>query len=135
MENCKPGRIAAAGRPGRWCALLAGVWVILAAVGCSTPGPRVTDFDRHRYSQLVEPPGESGTLYFDVRFSAEYPRDDPSADTVRLAWLDGWLKLRRICPAGSDVVRRRPFDFLEDNPARYDERWEIACRPAAAPAG
>jgi hypothetical protein len=104
------------------------LWVAVAAAGCAASGPKTTDFDRHRYSQLAQPEGPAGPVFFDVTFSADYPRDDPAAEAARLAWLEAWLKLRRLCPAGFDVVSRRAFDYLEDNPARHDERWEVACR-------
>jgi hypothetical protein len=110
---------------GRGLLLLA---LALAAAGCAGTGAKTTDFDRHRYSQLAQPEGPAGPVFFDVTFSADYPRDDPQAEAARLAWLAGWLKLRRLCPAGFDVASRRPFDYLEDNPARHDERWEVACR-------
>jgi hypothetical protein len=118
----------AAPRPGARGSLL--LWLALAAAGCAASGPKTTDFDRHRYSQLAQPEGPSGPVFFDVTYSADYPRDDPQAEAARLAWLSGWLKLRRLCPAGFDVVSRRPFDYQEDNPARHDERWEVACRDA-----
>lgn len=135
MNKDIAGRMAAPSRRDGWPGMLATAFLALAAAACSTPAPKTRDFDRHRFSQLVQPPGSGGALYFDVTFSPEYPRDDPAADAVRLAWLDGWLKVRRLCPAGREVVNRRPFDFLEDNPARHDERWEIACLPSAVPPG
>lgn len=128
LADAAPGAMQAVPRPGARGSLLLGL--ALAAAGCAASGPKTTDFDRHRYSQLAQPEGPSGPVFFDVTYSADYPRDDPQAETARLAWLSGWLKLRRLCPAGFDVVSRRPFDYLEDNPARHDERWEVACRQA-----
>jgi hypothetical protein len=130
-------RHSEAGSPGgppragwSWVRAVALAGVVSGAAGCSAPGPRTTDFDRHRYSQLVQPEGPGGPLFFDVTFSADYPRDDPAADAARLAWLEGWLKRRGLCAAGFDVTVRRPFDYLESNPARHDERWAVACRTA-----
>jgi hypothetical protein len=89
------------------------------------------DFDRHRYSRIVQPFDKPDKIYFDVRFTGEYPADDPVAEQARLAWLEAWLEQRRLCPSGHEVADRRPFDYLEDNPAGYQERWEIRCVVAA----
>ena len=89
------------------------------------------DFDRHRNSRIFQPHDRPDKIYFDVRFSPEYPGDDPAADLARLAWLDGWLKQRGLCEAGHEVAERRPFDYLEDNPAGYTQRWEIRCKSPA----
>jgi hypothetical protein len=88
------------------------------------------DFDRHRYSQLVQPFEHRERIYFDVVFTADFPEDDPAADAARMAWLKGWLKQRHLCAAGHEVAIRRPFDFFEDNPAGYQQRWEIRCLAA-----
>ena len=107
--------------------------LVMAAVmaevlaGCAGALEKSVDFDRHRYSQLVQPFDRPNEIYFDVIFGADFPADDPAADQSRAAWLDAWLKQRRLCPAGYEVVNRRPFDYLEDNPAGYQQRWEIRC--------
>ena len=106
------------------------VLVVLVA-GCSGTPTRSPDFDRHRYSELVQPRDHPDRIYFDVIFSPDFPADDPAADAARMEWLQGWLKLRHLCPTGHDVVVRRPFDFLEDNPGRFAQRWEIRCRAAS----
>jgi hypothetical protein len=114
--------------------------VLLAAgtAGCAAPGQKNADFDRHRFSQLVQPygqpEGQPERLFFDVRYPPEYPRDDLAAEEARFRWLAAWLELRKMCPAGHDVVRRRSFDYLEDNPAGFTERWEVACRQPQRPA-
>jgi len=101
-------------------------------IGCTAALEQSADFDRHRYSQLVQPHNKPGTIYFDVRFGSEFPADTPAGDAARSRWLAAWLKQRALCPDGFDVVVRRPFAYLEDNPAGYDQRWEVRCR---APAG
>lgn len=107
------------------------LWQILALVllvaGCAGALNKSEDFDRHRYSQLVQPFDRPGSIYFDVIFSAAYPVDDPVADARRTAWLAGWLAQKRLCAGGHEVVIRRPFDYLEDNPAGFQQRWEIRC--------
>jgi hypothetical protein len=30
------------------------------------------------------------------------------------------------------VLKKRPFDFLEDNPARRDQRYEVRCKSGPA---
>ena len=109
--------------------------LILAALiaGCASLDKAVDksqDFDRHRYSRLVQPFDHPDRIYFDVTFSADFPADDPAADAARMTWLEAWLEQRHLCAGGHEVAIRRPFDFLEDNPAGYQQRWEIRC-PAA----
>ena len=107
-------------------------WQILALAlllaGCAGALDKSEDFDRHRFSQLVQPLGRPGSIFFDVIFSAAYPVNDPVADARRTAWLGGWLAQKRLCAGGYEVVIRRPFDYLEDNPAGFQQRWEIRCR-------
>ena len=98
--------------------------------GCADSLEKSADFDRHRYSQLVSPYDRPNVIYFDVIFSPEYPAEDAAAEAVRLRWLAGWLDQRHRCPAGFEVAERRPFAYLEDNPARYEQRYVIRCKPA-----
>jgi hypothetical protein len=106
--------------------LASGVMVALA--GCAANVlDKSADFDRHRYSQLVQSRDSPDKIYFDVKFAPDYPAGDPAADQARQAWLDGWLRQRKLCAGGHQVTVRRPFDYLEDNPAGYQERWEIRC--------
>ena len=111
------------------------LFLILLAAGCASVDRVVDesqDYDRHRYSRLVQPFNHPEKIYFDVAFPTDFPADDPAAEAARMAWLKGWLKQRRLCDAGYEVTVRRPFDFLEDNPAGYQQRWEIRC---LAPSG
>lgn len=104
----------------------------LLVAGCAANVlDKSADFDRHRYSQLVQPIGQPGTVYFDMVVNPDYPADDPAADAVRMTWLKAWLAQRRLCAAGHEVGVRRPFDYLEDNPAGFQQRWEIRCIAAA----
>ena len=102
------------------CGLLAGA--------CTSNVHHSPDFERHRHSQLVQPVARPDVIFFDVVFSSTYPAGDPAADAVRESWLDAWLRQRRLCGSGHEVAVRRPFDYLEDNPGRYQERWEVRCR-------
>ncbi|MCC5795351.1 MAG: hypothetical protein JJT85_11540 [Chromatiales bacterium] len=87
-----------------------------------------SDFDRHRYSQLVQPFSQAGVLFFDVTYTAAYPEDDPAAEQARMQWLAAWLRSRGACSAGFEIIERRPFEYLEDNPRRHDQRYELRCR-------
>jgi hypothetical protein len=92
------------------------------------------DYERHRFSQIVEPYDRKDVMYFDVTFSAQYPDDDEAAEAIRMAWLEGWLDQRNKCQDGFEIVARRPFEMLEDNPAHHDLRYEFKCqsRPVGA---
>ncbi len=87
------------------------------------------DFVRHRHSQLIEPYDRNDVVYFDVMFDPNYPDDDPVAEAKRMEWLSAWLEQLHMCPDGYEIVKRRPFDMLENNPARYDMRYEVKCKP------
>jgi len=88
------------------------------------------DFERHRYSQLSEPYDRNDVIYFDVKFDANYPDQDPAAEKIRMGWLEAWLEQRKMCGDGYEIDKRRPFDMMEDNPARYDMRYEVKCKVA-----
>jgi hypothetical protein len=105
--------------------------VAVLVAGCTGNLDKSEDFDRHRYSQLTQPRDHPDRIYFDVSFGSDFPADDPAADKARMAWLQAWLKQLHLCPAGHEVTVRRPFDFLEDNPGGYQQRWEIRCRAGA----
>jgi len=111
-----------------------GVSMLLAALlaGCAS-FQESPDYVRHRYSQLSEPFDRSDVLYFDVMFDPNYPDDDPAAEAKRMEWLSDWLEQRKMCPDGYEIQKRRPFDMLEHNPARYDIRYEIKCRIPSPP--
>jgi hypothetical protein len=113
--------------------LAAYVGLLPLLAGCTDILEKSADFDRHRYSQFSLAPDKPGIMYFDVMNAADFPLDDPAAEVARQAWLAGWLKQRQLCPAGHDVVEQRPFDYLEDNPAHYDQRYVVRCK--AAPTG
>ncbi len=87
------------------------------------------DFERHRFSQLSEPFERTGILHFDVTFGPNYPDDDAVAEAKRMEWLASWLEQRKMCLDGYEILQRRPFGMLEHNPARYDLRYEVKCKP------
>ena len=89
------------------------------------------DYERHRLSQLTEPFDRNDVVYFDVTFSANYPDGDAAAEAQRMQWLERWLEQRKMCPDGHEILKRRPFDMFENNPARYDIRYEVKCKARA----
>ena len=86
------------------------------------------DYERHRNSRITEPYDRNGVLYFDTYINASYPDDDENAEALRMEWLEGWLKQRKMCPNGYEILQRRPFDMFESNPGRYDIRYEVSCK-------
>jgi len=106
------------------------VWVALATACAGLH--ESPDFERHRFSQLWIPDRSDGVFYFDVMTPVRYPADDRQAEDVRMDWLAAWLASRKMCPGGFEVIRRRQFDYAEQNPARYDFRYEVKCRTGAA---
>ena len=97
-------------------------------LGACTSIHESPDFERHRYSQVVEPYNRKDVMYFDVTLSAEFPDNDKAAEAIRMEWLEGWLELRKMCSEGFEILARRDFDMMEDNPARHDVRYEFKCR-------
>jgi hypothetical protein len=91
------------------------------------------DFERHRYSAVTEPFERDDVIYFDVTFSPQFPDNDAEAEATRMEWLDGWLEQRKMCgKRGYEIVKRRPFEMMEYNPANHDIRYEFNCGPAPA---
>lgn len=105
-----------------WAIMLSGALLTACASFHESP-----DFERHRLSQLSEPFDRNDVVYFDVTFSANYPDDDSAAEAQRMQWLQQWLEQRKMCLDGHEVLKRRPFDMFENNPARYDIRYEVKC--------
>lgn len=106
-------------------------WVVIlpaaVLVACSSIHES-PDFERHRYSQLTEPFERNDVVYFDATFDANFPDGDPAAEAKRMEWLSGWLKQRKMCLDGYEILKRRPFEMLENNPARHDIRYEVKCK-------
>lgn len=101
--------------------------ILAALAGCESMH-KSKDFERHRYSQLSEPYERNDVIYFDVKFDANYPDEDPGAEQIRMEWLQAWLDQRQMCGDGYVIDKRRPFDMMENNPARYDMRYEVKCK-------
>ena len=116
-------KIIAVARVRVW--LVAVPTIMLMACASLNESP---DFVRHRYSQLTEPFERNDVVYFDVMFDPSYPDGDPAAEAIRMKWLEAWLSQRKMCPNGYEILKRRPFDMLENNPARYDIRYEVKCK-------
>ena len=86
------------------------------------------DYKRHTLSQLA-PPLEGGDYYwFDVSLTPELPEESETAEALRMEWLAAWLETKKVCRNGYTIVERRPFEFLEHNPANYDLRYKVRCK-------
>jgi hypothetical protein len=109
---------------------IGGVFVAtaLTVAGCAA-FESSTEFNRHRYTDITVSRDNKDIFYYDVTLSAEYPKDSPTAETERNLWLGDWMKVRGMCEAGYEVLKIRPFDYLEDNPAHRDLRYEVRCKP------
>lgn len=112
------------------CPALATTVLAALLAGCmafDTPD----DYNRHRLTDLTVARDRADLFYFDAAITGEFPGDSASAEAQRMRWLDEWLELRQMCPGGHEVLQRRRFGELEDNPARRDLRYEVRCKPAA----
>ncbi len=122
----------------RRAARLAALAVATLLGGCTAFDTPAT-YNRHRLSDITLPRGEaagSDVFFFDVTLTAEFPEGSATAEAERMRWLDEWLVQRNMCMEGREVVGKRRFDELEDNPAHRDLRYEVRCRsggPASAP--
>lgn len=86
------------------------------------------DFTRHTLSQLSSPLDQSDYFWFDVKITPELPDKSEAAEARRMEWLSAWLNAHKLCAAGYEIDERRPFEFLEHNPARYDLRYKVRCK-------
>ncbi len=120
--SCKLSRLRIRRRP-----FVLAAFVLLVGLSACSSMHKSEDFERHRNSQIVLPHDRNDVFYFDVSFSPTMPDDDSSAEARRMAWLDAWVAVRKLCPSGYVIRDRREFGFLEDNPARRDVRYEVSC--------
>ena len=109
----------------------AAAWLAVLCLNACTAFVDPTDFNRHRYSDITIPRDRTDLFYFDVTTGAEFPAEDPEAEAERMKWLGGWMRQRQMCPSGHEVLKKRPFEFIEDNPARRDVRYEVRCKSGA----
>ena len=112
-----PTLLSVAAMPALLFSLVAGL------VACAS-GP--VSFDRHNLSRLWAPDG-SDSIYFDASVSPSYPRNSQAADASRIEWIEEWLKIRKMCIAGYEILERRNFRPEEDNPYHHDLRYVLRC--------
>jgi hypothetical protein len=121
-------------RSGGWLRLV--VCGAAALAGCTAFDTPDT-YNRHRLSDITLPrdgggvaaQGTSGDIFFfDVTVTAEFPDENAVAEAERMKWLAEWLEQRHMCPSGYEIVKKRRFDYMEDNPARRDLRYEARCK-------
>lgn len=112
--------------------------ILLMSGGCTAFDTPET-YNRHRLSDITLPRKGDGSaadtsseiFYFDVTVTAEFPDNNATAEAERMKWLSEWLVQRNMCPAGYEIVKKRRFSYMEDNPARRDLRYEVRCKIAA----
>ena len=115
-------------RAMRGAALLFLLCALWACTAFDTPNV----YNRHRLSDITlprDPVAGSDIFYFDVTVTAEFPDNSATAEAERMRWLAEWLEQRHMCEAGHEVIKKRKFDELEDNPARRNLRYEVRCKP------
>lgn len=124
------GRRNTVGENRRMSLMPAAAAALVVLLGACTAFDTPHTYNRHRLSDISLPrdSGSSGVIYFDVTVTAEFPDNDPVAEAERMTWLAESLEQRSMCLLGYDIVSRRAFDFMEDNPARRDLRYEVRCR-------
>lgn len=109
---------------------------VLLAVGGCTAFDTPDTYNRHRLSDITLPrandggasAGSSDIFYFDVTVTGEFPEKSAAAEAERMKWLSEWLVQRTMCPTGYEIVKKRKFNYNEDNPARRDLRYEVMCK-------
>jgi len=107
---------------------LLAVVLLVCILGACASIHESEDFERHRYSQLTKPFERNDVVYFDATFDPNFPDGDPAAEAKRMQWLAGWLDQQKMCRDGYERLARRPFDMMENNPARHDIRYEVKCK-------
>jgi hypothetical protein len=85
------------------------------------------DYERHRQSRISQPLAGGDFYWFDVKVTAALPLENDAAEQQRQIWLQTWLLQRKLCPAGYEILERRPFEFQEHNPAQLDIRYKVRC--------
>ncbi len=89
-----------------------------------------TDYERHANSRISTPLAGGDFIWYDVKLTPALPLDNDQAERERMVWLQAWLAQRNLCPSGYEIEERRPFEFLEHNPAQMDVRYKVRCRVA-----
>jgi hypothetical protein len=116
------------------------IWIVavVTLLGACTAFDTPENYDRHRLSDITMPRDGGDNFFFDVSITAEFPDNDAAAEAVRMKWLAEWLEIRHMCPTSYEILKKRKFDYMEDNPAHRDLRYEARCKPGVtkpAPAG
>ena len=107
------------------------IWASAAALvilsGC-TAFDTPNTFNRHRYSDITEPRDRTDIFYFDATVTPEFPDNNAAGEAERMRWLAEWMVQRHMCATGHEILKKRKFDYMEDNPARRDLRYEVKCK-------
>ena len=85
------------------------------------------DYERHTQSRISQPLAGGDFYWFDVKVTPALPLESDPAEQQRQIWLQTWLLQQKLCPAGYEILERRPFEFQEHNPAQLDIRYKVRC--------
>jgi hypothetical protein len=110
-----------------WSVFVALSLTLLLLSGCQNSMHDSSDYNRHTYSRITNPLDGGAYLWFDVKITATMPGDDEQVNAQHMLWLEAWLSQRKLCPHGYEILEKRPFEFLEHNPARLDLRYKVSC--------
>ncbi len=88
------------------------------------------EYDRHRMSQLRVDEGDDSLYIFEAKTDATYPANTPEGEAARMEWITVWLRNKKACLNGFEIVERRPIPKSEMNPYRYELRYWLKCKPA-----
>ncbi len=88
------------------------------------------EYDRHRMSQLRVDEGDESLYIFEAKTDATYSANTPEGEAARMEWIRVWLKNKKACPQGFEVVEKRPIPKSELNVYRYELRYWLKCKPA-----
>ena len=73
-------------------------WLVMAflLVSCAGREPPLTSFKQISETEFT----------FEARTGIEYPADDPDTEATHMAWLEGELTQRNLCPNGYRIADR-----------------------------
>ena len=110
-----------------WSVFVALGLTVLLLSGCQSSMHDSADYNRHTYSRITNPLDGGAYLWIDVKTTASMPEDDEQVIAQHKVWLEAWLLQRKLCLHGYEILEKRPFEFLEHNPARLDVRYKVSC--------
>ena len=102
---------------------------LVITLGACAQFQSTMEYDRHRMSQLRVDEGDDSLYIFEAQTDANYPANTPEGDAARMEWITVWLRNKKACPYGFEIVERRPIPKSEMNVYRYELRYWLKCKP------